>query len=56
MLEPNWSHVGAELKHVGVESRILWILKSRMNSSGNWNRFSKNFEDSAGWPEGHSVF
>ena len=44
ILEPNWRHVGAELKHVGVESRILWILKSRMNSSGNWNRFSKIFE------------
>ena len=47
-LGPSWSHVGAKLKHFGVESVILGVLKSKINSSSIVNRFSKNFEASDG--------
>ena len=55
MLGPSWSHVGAKLKYFGVESVILEVWKSKINSSRNWNQCSQNFEAKARWSEGHSV-
>ena len=55
VLSPSWSHAGAKLKYVGVESVILEVSKSKINSSRNWNQCSQNFEAKARWSEGHSV-
>ena len=55
VLSPSWSHVGAKLKYFGVESVILEVLKSKTNSSRNWNRCSQNFEAKPRWCEGNSV-
>ena len=55
VLGPSWSHVGAKLKYFGVESVILEVWKSKINSSRNWNQCSQNFEAKARWSEGHSV-
>ena len=55
VLSPSWSHVGAKLKYFGVESVILEVWKSKINSSRNWNQCSQNFEAKARWSEGHSV-
>ena len=55
VLSPSWSHVGAKLKYFGVESVILEVWKSKINSSRNSNRSSQSFEAKARWSEGHSV-
>ena len=55
VLSPNWSHVGSKLKYFGVESVILEVSKSKINSSRSWNPCSQNFEAKARWSEGHSV-
>ena len=55
VLSPSWGHVGAKLKYFGVESVILEVWKSKINSSRSWNQCSQNFEAKARWPEGHSV-
>ena len=55
VLSPSWSHVGAKLKYFGVESVILEVWISKINSRRNWNQCSQNFEAKARWSEGHSV-
>ena len=55
VLGPSWSHVGAKSKYFGVESVILEVWKSKINSSRNSNRSSQSFEAKARWSEGHSV-
>ena len=55
VLGPSWSHAGAKLEYFGVESVILEVWRSKINSSRNWNRYSQNFEAKARRSEGHSV-